>query len=136
MAMEGPTCQLAIEFGGLQGEGLNGSSQPRKSLTGHPCSASVCMDSEGPDAGLGDGLFTQQECFFRGHRKTNETKHCPSFHPTYLLGLTCSWISNWKVIPEQLFLQMSHLEIQQKTNLVLFQSNTCPHIATYTCSGR
>lgn len=96
---------------------------------------SVHMDPEGPDAGLWGGLVAQRECFFRAHRKTNKTRHCPSSHPKYLLSLTCSWTSNWKVIPEQLFFQMSHLEIQQKTNLVLFQSNTCPHIATHTCSG-
>lgn len=53
MAMEGPTRQLAVEFGELREEGLNGSSQPGKSLTGHPHSASVHMNPEGPDAGLG-----------------------------------------------------------------------------------
>lgn len=78
-------------------------------------------------------------CSHRGNTSSEatakQTRYCPSLQPRYLLGLTCSWTSNGRVIPEQLFLQKNNLEIQQKANLVLFQSNAAPHTATHTCPG-
>lgn len=102
----------------LQREDMGRSTQPRKSLTGHHCSASGTWALKAdPDW---EGLFTQGGLLQQGHRN----------QPTIFVGLTCPWTSNWNVVPEQLFLWETHLETQQKTNPVLFQSNT-PHTGTY-----
>lgn len=90
------------------------------------------MDPKGQMLGLGS-LSTQREYFFRGDSKTN--KALPIASAQISARSYMFWTSNGRVIPEQLFLQKSNLEIQQKANLVLFQSNTAPHTATHTCPG-
>lgn len=60
-------CLPVTEFG-IQGEEMDGSAQPRKSLTGHPHSALGRTDSKGQILRW-EGSFTQ-----RGDSRTNKTR--------------------------------------------------------------